>query len=527
MQALLFVSCAENGLNAYEYRQPEKEMNKTPHNYYLDATAGNDENDGTTPATAWKTLGKVGTAKFEPGDTLFLKRGEVFEGVMEFSAEGTKEQRVVIDAYGDRAAGRPMIKGNQTFAVRVHNSTYVTIQNLEIENSWGTLEEARANKGINRRGLLVEIEDYGTSNGMVINNLYIHDVKGSDYKSNGGSAIAISNKGKERKSRFNNMVIENCHIKNCVRNGISWGADYWKRGTDSNWYPNTNTIVRNNLIEGVPGDGIVPTACDNTLIEYNVMRDGTNVIQRLGSAAAGIWPWSCSNTTIQFNDVSGMVTATDGQGYDADYNCTNTVIQYNYSHHNNGGFLLLCDNLDRKSYVQHSNPVIKYNISIDDGYSYAKLNNKTAFAQILFSGPTRDALFERNIIHSNKKNPDTPKRTMVGIYGGVGYAENPVFRFNIFYAPEEHDFELGEKPSLFENNWYLGLYKNKPQDVRGKTQSDYYQKNVLKVDKNGFQGLYKLMEKREVGGKDHYFIKKEAIEAFFAEMEKEESSDDK
>ena len=32
-------------------------------------------------------------------------------------------------------------------------------------------------------------------------------------------------------------------------------------------------MIRGNLIEEVPGDGIVPIGCDSTLIEYNVMRD--------------------------------------------------------------------------------------------------------------------------------------------------------------------------------------------------------------------------------------------------------------
>jgi len=35
----------------------------------------------------------------------------------------------------------------------------------------------------------------------------------------------------------------------------------------------------------------------------------------------------------------------------------------------------------------------------------------------------------------------------------------------------------------------------------------------------GYQGLYRLMEKRMVGGQEHYFVKKDAIEAFFARME--------
>lgn len=91
----------------------------------------------------------------------------------------------------------------------------------------------------------------------------------------------------------------------------------------------------------MPGDGIVPIGCDSALVEYNLMRRCSRLLP-LGEAAAGIWPWSCDNTTIQFNEVSDHKAPWDGQGFDSDFNCTNTLIRYNYSHGNEGGFILIC-----------------------------------------------------------------------------------------------------------------------------------------------------------------------------------------
>lgn len=511
--AFLLLSCAENGIDAYTYQPPKKILNENPASYYLDATSGDDANDGTSPENAWKTLNKANMAKYKPGDKLLFKKGEVFVGTLEFTGEGTAEQRVFIDSYGDGTA-MPVISGNGAlYAVHVYNSTFVTIQNLEITNKG-------ADYGDSRVGLIIECQEFGVSRNIVVNNLFVHDVNGSIHKSTGGAAIRLKNGGQTKRSRFEDMIIENCHIKDCTRNGITWSSDYWERGTNSNkWYPNKNSIVRNNLIEGVPGDGIVPTGCDNTLIEYNVIRDCTNLIKILPSAAAGIWPWSCDNTIIQFNEVSGLVTNVDGQGYDADYNCTNTLIQYNYSHDNCGGFLLLCDNLDQTRYVRQRNPIIRYNISINDG-SRQGFGDERCPA-ILFSGPTIDAVIDHNIIHTNPKEDSRTDRTMVGIYGAIGYAVNPAFRSNIFYAPEQHDFELGEKPSAFEGNWYLGDYENKPEDKQMRTTSDVYRKEVIDIDAKGYKGLCNLMEKRTIGGKEHYFVKKEAIESFFERMEQE------
>lgn len=79
--------------------------------------------------------------------------------------------------------------------------------------------------------------------------------------------------------------------------------------------------------------------------------------------------WSSDNVTIQYNFVDGHHTMTDGQAFDCDYNCRNTVIQYNYSTNNHGGFVLFCDDPS----ATHINNIgvleskVRYNISINDG----------------------------------------------------------------------------------------------------------------------------------------------------------------
>src|SRR5690606_21106606 len=101
-----------------------------------------------------------------------------------------------------------------------------------------------------------------------------------------GSGIYFSNSGVDVISTFDGLVIENCHIYNCERNGItSWG--YTKR---DNWHPNKNVVIRYNLLEGIPGDGIVPIGCDGAIVEYNLMRDCSNEILNspVDEAAVGI-----------------------------------------------------------------------------------------------------------------------------------------------------------------------------------------------------------------------------------------------
>lgn len=136
------------------------------------------------------------------------------------------------------------------------------------------------------------------------------------------------------------------------------------------WYPSLTTRISGNLLEQIPGDGIVPIGCDGAVIEYTRMRDCTRLLPE-GEAAAGIWSWSCDNTGIQFNEVSDHKAPWDAQDFDADWNCRNTLIQYNYSHDNEGGFLLVCTNGAVREPVNAGNvdAVVRYNVSVNDGFA--------------------------------------------------------------------------------------------------------------------------------------------------------------
>lgn len=507
--------------------------------FYVDPTSGNDDNSGLSANQPWKTLKKAGERVYQPGDKLLLKRGETFEGVLEFTGNGMADKRIVVDTYGEEGDGRPLIKGvGDKYAVHVYNSSYVTVQNLEITN----FSEATVTG--EHSGIKVECNDYGESHGIILNNLYIHDVNGQMSKSKGrGCGIFLWNGGQNLKSRFVDMIIENCHLKNCTRDGIIWaGGRYINRNeVTSNWYPNLNTIVRYNLLERIAGDAIVPVGCDGTLIEYNVVRDWIPDMEEEVGATAGIWPWSSDNTTIQFNDVSGIIAKSDGQAFDSDYNCQNTVIQYNYSHDNKGGFVLLCDDSSQKYSVGTLDTKIRYNVSINDGHR-TRTHYREPSPAIQFNGPSTDSYLERNIIHANKKKSDDEFRLMVRMSARREFTINPTFKENVFYASEPSEFMISDKDFTFDGNWYLGEAdfswtvavkatpgtgtptgkKTQDYDKKAHFASSVYQSKVLDVDPEGYKALQNLlMEKREVGGRDHYFIKKEAIEAFFADMNKE------
>jgi hypothetical protein len=69
--------------------------------FYVDAVSGDDvAHDGLSPEKAWRTLSKVNSYPFQPGDAIKFRRGGIFEGGIEADWSGTAENPIIIDAYG-------------------------------------------------------------------------------------------------------------------------------------------------------------------------------------------------------------------------------------------------------------------------------------------------------------------------------------------------------------------------------------------------------------------------------------------
>ena len=80
-------------------------------NYYV-APTGNDGNNGTSEATAWKTIDRVNQSAFtfQPGDKILFQRGGTYRGEVILGVSGTPSQPITVGAYG--SGNRPVIKGS-------------------------------------------------------------------------------------------------------------------------------------------------------------------------------------------------------------------------------------------------------------------------------------------------------------------------------------------------------------------------------------------------------------------------------
>lgn len=302
---------------------------------------------------AWKSLAKVNATRFRPGDRILLRSGSVWHGQLWPKGSGAEGRPILVDMYGGGV--KPVIHGDGLAedAVLLENQEYWEIENLEITNT-GTTPAVR-------RGVHVEVENFGEAHHIYLRSLTIHDVNGIDTeKPNGGIDYTCAGDGKP--SRFVDLRIENNQIFHVDRSGIFGWSDRWQR---SKWYPSLEVVIRGNILTDIGGDGIVPVATDGALVEHNIVGHAN---QRSEGYNVAIWPWSADNTVVQYNEAYGTKGQRDGEGFDSDWNSRNTIIQYNYSHENDGGFLLICDEGGHSpgESAGNSGTIVRYNISQND-----------------------------------------------------------------------------------------------------------------------------------------------------------------
>ena len=364
--------------------------------YYVDAGGGNDNNSGTSPDQAWATLDKLEKTTFEPGDTIRLHENSVFDDTLVLdgkrNGEGADGAPIILESYGDDG-GKATINGNGEgyvdqmekrdiySAVTLYNASHWTIRDLAITNI-GPGEDTNEMSKTDRVGLYVLAKNNGLTQDIHVDNLDVRDVNGSwNAKDigNGGIFFTVSGTPTGEVTRFHNISVTNCQVENVTRTGISVGAtvygDIITPETEATTieesaiqqYGHTGVLIENNYVKQSGGDAIVPQFCYKPLIQYNVSDtasfshskwDLTSKENGTWQVNAGIWPWLCYFPNFQYNEAFNTVDNYDGEAFDCDSG-TGTIYQYNYSHDNEGGFMLICS-------PKNFDSLIRYNISQND-----------------------------------------------------------------------------------------------------------------------------------------------------------------
>lgn len=384
--------------------------------YYVDcgAPAGGD-------GSWWRpfaSLQEANAVVLAPGERLLLRRGSTCMGTLAPQGSGVAGRPIWIGAYG--FGPRPRIVGNGQEAVLLRNTSHVVLEELDVSNPGATVARRR---GVHVVADGVLVED------VTVRNLHIHDVDGDLRKDSGGSGgiqVDATSGG-----RFDGLRLFANRIENVSRSGIFIvGASGGSRPRAGQPWPEASTgvWVRGNHLDHLAGDGIVSTGTDGAVLEHNVVVDGNRAGSSwLGSnpvCDAGIWTFAANSTVIQYNEVSHMeFNGCDGTAYDVDYDQDGTIVQYNYSHDNEGAFILLCTD------AQPRFAEIRYNLSIDDA---STLSDAPCAIQSGNIGSLDGLRFYNNTIVSAK-----PMVTLEQIpLHSLAFAGNFQFKNNIVVATE-------------------------------------------------------------------------------------------
>ncbi|ULO05735.1 DUF1080 domain-containing protein [Paenibacillus sp. 19GGS1-52] len=416
--------------------------------YYVDSSLGSDSSSGTSEITAWKTLSKVNSVTFGPGDRVLLKAGEVWSNqYLDFLGSGTEGSPITVDRYG--TGSKPVIHFGNTsvngegFGIRLRNVSYWEINNLEITSGQQATD-------MRRSGVLVVGEGTGAGNfrHIYIKNLNIHDVFGTDRRT-GGINIYARGANTAPESTWDGILIENNTIVNVADTGIQTMTDAFSNSAWTHKFDAfRNVVIRGNDVEQIHRDGILVRASVSPLIEYNTTRSigeacnvDTSVVSYLDHIAvvAAQWAYYTTGAVFQYNEASDTRKLEgDGQPWDFDVEVRGSIYQYNYSHDNQGGTLLVMNNTD--------NNIFRYNISQND------LDGNGAFN--LISGGGNLYVYNNVIYRSGTQNQALTHASNTG----MAYYSN-----NIFYNGASGQYTNSPRMTYDHNSFY-GLNSSVPSD---------------------------------------------------------------
>ncbi|MCX2184390.1 right-handed parallel beta-helix repeat-containing protein [Streptomyces sp. SKN60] len=415
--------------------------------HHVDCTAAG-PGDGSVQHP-WTTLAEANAHPYGPGDRLLFKRGTTCTGTLDPRGAGSAAYPFTIADYGT-APGRAVIDGGGAHdAVLLANTPYTRLTRLEITNA--------AAPGSERNGVRLRLADFGAARGITLDHLAIHDVRGGDFKTlTGSSAIHIAVEGTDVPSWYEGLDIHHNDIRDVDREGVYFKSRFSKRDLVGNqqdpnaypgaWTPSLGVRVHHNTLTSIAGDGIKLDTTRGARVDHNRL-DGFQL--RSKAANAGIWTFNTDDTVVEYNEVSGGGNTRDGMSFDADGASKGTVFQYNLSHDNKGGFLLICP----YSGAQTLDTVVRYNLSTDDGARLVqncwgpilntKIYNNTFVSRTAVPG---------HLVQDDAGSPATTRHELA-------------FRNNVFVnqgAPGGYAFKNPTPGLTFDHNLFHGITMTRP-----------------------------------------------------------------
>jgi hypothetical protein len=404
--------------------------------YYVNLS-GSDLNQGTSPIAPWQTLARVNQHALRAGDRVYLAGNQVFSGTLAFDSAdiGSAVSPIVVSSYG---TGLATIAAGPSSGVWVYNTAGITISNLNVVGA-GRMSNTGAG-----------VEFYADLPGNVtLASVRIDHVDVSGFGRNG---IVIGSWNGA--TGFRDVVVRDVVAHDNALAGIATYAA--EPNAHQSVYVGYSSAYGNPGVAGLStnsGSGIVLGNVNGGTIERSVAHHNGSLNTAVGGPV-GIWTYDSTGVTIQFNESYANRTASsaDGGGFDLDQNVSSSVVQYNYSHDNDGAGYLLAQG---PATDRHWGNVVRYNISQNDGRA-------NRYGGVHVWGRVRQAEIYNNTVWVSAASRASPRGAIVSSESvPQSTVANVHFRNNIFVSSGAVPFVDVDGPQasssdlLFQGNLYF------------------------------------------------------------------------
>ena len=320
--------------------------------YHVDPL-GRDDSPGTSAEKAWRTIDRANRHDFKPGDRLLFAGGKTHLGNLVLGANdaGTPDRPVVIGSFGQ---GRATIRAGLGTAVLVKDAGGVEVRDIVCEGADSTKNHGCGVAFVNTLPGAIRLKHVRIAN--VEARRFGRDTKSPVDRSRGfrppaGCGIFVGGDPDDRsKSGFEDIRIDGCDLHDNEFYGALITGCWDEKATR---YSNHGLVVADCRFHDNTGDpdyrekhsgsGILVEDSDSGVVERCAAWENGALCNQTPGGPCGIWTAGSRRITIQrcesFRNRTG--NAPDGDGFDLDGGSIECVLQYNYSHDNDGAGILV------------------------------------------------------------------------------------------------------------------------------------------------------------------------------------------
>ena len=294
------------------------------------------------------------------GGDIFESASSIYDSKLWITSSGSIDSPIVYTSYN---GSRATIKADSNkFGIFCKNAQYVEFRSINITSIFNPFSQSGHSQSFSI-GIYFLNDLNSTLHGIKIDSCKLSRFLEAGIQIGVGTSYVYG---------YEDIKITNCRVDSIGRNGINIASGH---SNSFSPYPFKNLLIRNCEISRVSGlvnkpdcgDGILIIDVDSGLVDHNLVYSCGGIGNNL-SGPSSIESAQCNNLIYQYNETYDQksISTHDGHGMHFGDGVRNSLMQYNYSHDNDGpGYS--CHTYGNLYSVSDSNNTIRYNLSVKNG----------------------------------------------------------------------------------------------------------------------------------------------------------------